>query len=57
MKNVFEMLKCHELEVLGCIPFDEYLSENPIERKSDIVIESIKQFYSRLNLPQGVNEV
>ena len=52
MQHVFEMLKCHELEVLGCIPFDEYLSENPIERKSDVVIDSIKQFYSRLNLPQ-----
>lgn len=52
MNNVFNMLKCHELDVLGCIPFDEKLSENPLERKSDVVIDSIKQFYSRLNLPQ-----
>ncbi len=52
MNNVLNMLKCHELDVLGCIPFDEKLSENPLERKSDVVVESIKQFYSRLNLPQ-----
>ena len=52
MKNVFDMLKCHELDVLGCIPFDEQLSENPLERKSEVVVDSIKQFYSRLNLPQ-----
>lgn len=52
MNNVFNMLKCHELDVLGCIPFDENLAKNPIERKSQVVIDSIKQFYSRLNLPQ-----
>ena len=52
MNNVLNMLKCHELDVLGCIPFDEKLSENPLERKSDVVVDSIKQFYSRLNLPQ-----
>ncbi|MBO6272334.1 AAA family ATPase [bacterium] len=52
MNNVMNMLKCHELDVVGCIPYDEKLSEHPIERKSDVVIDSIKQFYSRLNLPQ-----
>lgn len=52
MNNVFNMLKCHELEVLGCIPFDEELAKNPIERKSSVVTEAIEQFYSRLNLPQ-----
>ena len=52
MNNVFNMLKCHELEVLGTIPFDESLANNPIERKSEVVIDSIKQFYFRLNLPQ-----
>lgn len=52
MNNVLNMLKCHGLDVLGCIPHDEALAENPIERKSDVVIDSIKQFYPRLNLPQ-----
>jgi len=52
MNTVFNMLKCHELDVLGCIPFDPYLAEHPIERNSEVVVESIKQFYSRLNIPQ-----
>ena len=52
MNNVLNMLKCHELDVLGCIPLDKKLAENPIERKSEVVVDSIKQFYSRLNLPQ-----
>lgn len=52
MNNVYDMLKSHELEILGCIPFDQYLSEHPLERKSDVVVNSINQFYSRLNLPQ-----
>lgn len=53
MNNVFNMLKCHELDVLGTIPFDENLANNPIERKSEVVVDSIKQFYSRLNIPQS----
>lgn len=52
MNNVLNMLKAHELDVLGCIPFDEELAANPIERKSKKVVDTIKQFYSRLNLPQ-----
>ncbi len=52
MQNVSNMLKCHELDIVGCIPFDSELSEHPLERKSDVVVDSIKQFYSRLNLPQ-----
>ena len=55
MNTVFNMLKCHELDVLGCIPFDEKLLEHPLERKSSVVVNSIKQFYSRLNLPQEVD--
>lgn len=54
MKIVSNMLKRHDLEVLGCIPFDEKLIENPIERKSEVVKDAIEQFYSRLNLPQEI---
>lgn len=54
MGNVFNMLKRHDLDVLGCVPFDNALLENPMERKSEIVKDSIKQFYSRLNLPQEI---
>ena len=54
MNIVSNMLKRHDLEVLGCIPFDEKLIENPTERKSEVVKDAIKQFYSRLNLPQEI---
>lgn len=55
MNNVFNMLKRHDLEVLGCIPYDKALIEHPMERNSEVVKESIKQFYSRLNLPQEIS--
>ncbi len=54
MNIVSNMLKRHDLEVLGCIPFDEKLIENPTERKSEVVKDAIEQFYSRLNLPQEI---
>ena len=52
MGAVFEMLKKHELDVLGVIPKDLNLIKSPINKDSDIVQEAIKQFYFRLNLPQ-----
>lgn len=52
MNNVFNMLNRHDLEVLGCIPYDKELLNNTMERNSDVVKNAIKQFYSRLNLPQ-----
>jgi len=51
--SVYELLKKYDLEILGVIPTDEELSKNSIERESKIVQEAIKQFYFRLNLPQG----
>ena len=52
MTNVFNMLNRHDLEVLDSIPYDDELLKNTMERKSEIVKNAIKQFYSRLNLPQ-----
>lgn len=46
------LLKKYDLDVLGTIPFDEKLVENSITRESKVVIDAIKQFYFRLNLPQ-----
>lgn len=51
--SVYELLKKYDLDILGVIPKDEGLSENSIERDSKIVQDAIKQFYFRLNLPQG----
>lgn len=52
MDNIYAMLKHYNLDVVGTIPFDKELVDNPVERNSNIVKDSIKQFYSRLNLPQ-----
>lgn len=50
ISNVCNLLKEHHLETLGVIPEDETI--NPITKESDIIIDAIKQFYFRLNLPQ-----
>lgn len=51
--SVYELLKKYDLDILGVIPTDEELIEHSIERDSKIVQDAIKQFYFRLNLPQG----
>lgn len=53
--SIYELLKKYDLDILGVIPMDETLSQNSnsIERDSKIVQDAIKQFYFRLNLPQG----
>ena len=52
LSKLSELLRKYELDILGVIPFDEKLEENPISRESELVQNSIKEFYSRLNLPQ-----
>lgn len=51
--SVYELLKKYDLDILGVIPNDENLIEHSIDRDSKVVQEAIKQFYFRLNLPQG----
>jgi len=51
--SIYELLKKYDLDILGVIPMDEALQQNSIERESQIVQDAIKQFYFRLNLPQG----
>ncbi len=50
---VYDMLKQFDLEVLGVIPYDEDLKYNSLSRESKVVVDAIKQFYIRLNLPQN----
>ena len=50
---VYSLLKEYDLDVLGVIPYDKNLKENPISRDSKVVQDAIKQFYYRLNLPQA----
>ena len=53
LTEVYDLLKKYDLDVLGVIPFDNELLKNSIARDSKVVQEAIKQFYFRLNLPQG----
>lgn len=53
ISSVYELLKKYDLDILGVIPTDEKLLINSIERDSEVVQNAIRQFYYRLNLPQG----
>lgn len=50
MEELYALLKKYDLDILGTVPYDENI-EN-ITRNSDKVIEAIKSFFFRLNLPQ-----
>ena len=52
MTNVYNLLDKYELKTIGSVPFDENLVQNPLYRESKVVINAIKDFYPRLNLPQ-----
>jgi CO dehydrogenase maturation factor len=54
LTSVYTLLKKYDLDILGIIPFDETLRVNSMERDSELVQNSIKQFYFRLNLPQKI---
>lgn len=50
--QVYQLLNKYSLETLGVVPFDEELAKEPMKRDSDAVVDALKQFYFRLNLPQ-----
>ena len=50
--KLYEIAKETELDILGIIPIDENLINGSISKESDLVKNSLKEFYSRLNLPQ-----
>jgi len=52
LTNVYTLLKKYDLDVLGVIPYDKQLLENPVAKDSKVVQNAIKEFYFRLNLPQ-----
>ena len=53
MAYVSELLRKYNLDILGAIPYDENLINDPVGKESEIVQNAIKHFYPRLNLPQG----
>ena len=52
INHIYELLHKYSLEILGVVPEDEKLAENSVSKESDVVINALKQFYYRLNLPQ-----
>jgi len=53
INHIYDMLKKYNLEILGVIPEDENLINRSIEKDSEIVLNALKQFYFRLNLPHN----
>ena len=51
--SIYELLKKYDLDILGTIPFDDELTKNTISRDSLLIQSAIRNFYFRLNLPQG----
>ena len=52
MNTIYNKMNEEELSILGAIPYDEKLANGTSDWNSDIVQNAVKQFYSRLNLPQ-----
>lgn len=52
LSNVQELLMKYRLETLGVVPEDENLADGSLSRDSQIVLEALRQFYFRLNLPE-----
>ena len=53
LASVYDLLKKYDIDVLGVVPFDKELKNDPISRESKVVQDAIRQFYFRLNLPQA----
>ena len=53
INHIYDLLNKYNLEILGVIPEDEALKENSISKDSEEVLNALKQFYFRLNLPQN----
>jgi len=51
LSALYDLLKKYDLEILGVVPNDKDL-KNSTSKESQLVIDSIKEFYFRLNLPQ-----
>jgi CO dehydrogenase nickel-insertion accessory protein CooC1 len=52
-KKTQEYLNKYSIDVLGVIPEDKELWENPIEKNSKVAEDAIRSFFFRLNLPQS----
>ncbi len=53
INHIYELLHKYSLEILGVVPEDTELKNNSISKDSEVVLNALKQFYYRLNLPQN----
>lgn len=52
VEPLYELLKKYSLDIIGVIPEDTDLKGHPLDKSSELIISSIKEFYPRLNIPQ-----
>ena len=52
MSTLSELLRKYDLDILGVIPYDKNLEDHVVDKNSEVVVNAIKTFYPRLNLPQ-----
>lgn len=55
LTDIYQLAKDSDIEILGAIPFDESLSTGSLSRESELIMDSIRNLYFRLNLPQENN--
>ena len=52
LSEIYSLANETDVEILGSIPYDLELAKGSVNRESENVIESIRNLYFRLNLPQ-----
>ncbi len=52
LTEIYNLAKNLDVEILGSVPFDINLAKGDVNKNSDIVVDAVKHFYFRLNLPQ-----
>ena len=52
LSEIYSLANETDVEILGSIPYDLELAKGSVNRESESVIESVRNLYFRLNLPQ-----
>ena len=52
LSEIYSLAKETDVEILGSIPYDLELAKGSVNRESGTVVESVRNLYFRLNLPQ-----
>lgn len=52
LSEIYSLANETDVEILGSIPYDLELAKGSVNRESETVVESVRNLYFRLNLPQ-----